>query len=35
MKNALKVTMVIVGPVIGAGFASRARNFIVFSTIWT
>lgn len=30
MKNVLKVVMVIIGTTIGAGFASRTRDFFIF-----
>lgn len=34
MKNTLKVVSVIIGTVIGAGFASRKRNTFIFHKIW-
>lgn len=34
MKDILKVTFVIIGTIIGAGFASRKRNIFIFCGIW-
>lgn len=34
MKNILKVVFVIIGTVIGAGFASRKRDISFFCGIW-
>lgn len=33
MKQILKVVFVIIGTIIGAGFASRKRNLFIFWTI--
>lgn len=33
-KNILKVVFVIIGTMIGAGFASRARNVFIFLFLW-
>ena len=35
MKDILKVTLVIIGTIIGAGFASRKRNIFIFRNIWS
>ena len=34
MKNILKVVFVIIGTMIGAGFASRSRDVPVFLFLW-
>ena len=34
MKNILKILFVIIGTIIGAGFASRKRDILVFWNIW-
>lgn len=34
MNNILKVLFVIIGTIIGAGFASRKRNILILWNIW-
>lgn len=34
MKNILKVVFVIIGTIIGAGFASRKGNIFILRSIW-
>lgn len=34
MKNVLKVVFVIIGTIIGAGFASRERNISILLYVW-
>ncbi len=34
MTNIIKITFAIIGIVIGAGFASRSRDILIFLYIW-